>query len=405
MKTRLWISLLICLLLPASSMACPCGGADEHRIRQTAMNEIFERYRTLGACVVILQNGEVEDVFCYGQRDPGGEDITPNTLFRVASISKMITAIGVLQLWEQGLVTMDGDLSDIFGFSVRSPYAPSLPVTLRQVMSHTAGLRDSGHYTLALRGKTSALRDLFAGDSARYLFYSSVTPGSKSVYSNFGGGLLGCLIECISGQTLDSYMREHVFSPLGLTAAYSAALLPADAALANLYIMPQKWLSQKLSEDAPPSQTPDFERDYDLSAGKLIISAPDLAKLLIALCDGGIYHNVRILSESAVKEQQTPQNNLGSVSCQSGRGLCMNILTDEQVQGRTLYGHGGKASGMLCAAYFDPADRSGVVMLTNGCNNRPMRNGVGLLGREILQLGYDRFFGDSYCAESPFLVR
>ena len=75
------------------------------------------------------------------------------------------------------------------------------------------------------------------------------------------------------------------------------------------------------------------------------------------------------------------------------------------MEGRTLYGHGGKAYGMLCAAYFDPADRTGVVMLTNGCNDDRMYNGVGLVGRTVLSLCYQHIIDPAIAVRDPFEVQ
>ena len=208
----------------------------------------------------------------------------------------------------------------------------------------------------------------------------------------------------LSGQTFDEYMQENVFGPLGITAAYQAALIPQDRVLADIYHMPEKTLGKRLREDTSLITQPDFETHYFLTAGKLIISAPDLCRILIALCDGGIYENSRILSESAVQEMMTRQNDIGSVACESGHGLFINIITDDQVQGRTMYGHGGKAYGMLCAAYFDPTDRTGVVMLTNGCEDDSMHNGVGMLGRVIMRICYNRIVNPTHETEDPFAV-
>ena len=99
------------------------------------------------------------------------------------------------------------------------------------------------------------------------------------------------------------------------------------------------------------------------------------------------------------------QDHIGSVFCDSGNGLFLNVITDAEVPGRTLLGHGGKAYGMLCAAYFDPTDRTGVVMLTNGCDNRSDRNGIGVLGREILTLCYQEIIDPLHQVEDPFEVR
>jgi len=189
-----------------------------------------------------------------------------------------------------------------------------------------------------------------------------------------------------------------------VTAAYQPALMPESTPLADLFHMPGHQLAKRLRDDASIQTASDPEHHYWLTAGRLIISAPDLARLLIALCDGGLYGGRRILRESAVSQITASQDHIGSVACETGHGLFLNIIEDDQVQGRTLYGHGGKANGMLCAAYFDPADRTGVVMLTNGCQNRSVHNGVGMLGRVVLSLCYEWVIGDGHVAEDPFAV-
>lgn len=223
-------------------------------------------------------------------------------------------------------------------------------------------------------------------------------------YSNFGGGLIGVLIEKLSGQPLDDYMNAHVFAPLGITAAYQAARLPKNAKLADLYYMPQRRVAKILRDEKTNLTAADPEHNYFLTAGKLIISAPDLAKLLVVLCDGGVYGDTRILKESTVRNITTRQDHIGSVACESGHGLFLNIITDNQVEGRTMYGHGGKANGMLCAAYFDPTDRTGVVMLTNGCQNQSVHNGVGMLGRVVMRICYEQIIEPNHRAEDPFLM-
>ena len=426
--TRRILALLLCFLLPCCALAesadaVPADDAVEVTAEElqsadadvaavqsdptlTAdgkLDAIFRKYATMGACVVVVENGAVTYTHCYGLRDRDGEPVTEDTIFRVGSISKMITAIGVLQLVQDGRLTLDDDLGDALGFAIRHPQYPNTVVTLRQLMSHSTGLRDSGAYTRALRGDPLPLDQLFSGERLQYAFLTDFEPGMDCAYSNFGGGLLACLIERLTGQTLDEYMRRNVFEPLGITAAYQGALLPADAPVANMYAMPGKRQTATLRDGKPAATAPDPLRDYVYSAGKLMISAPDLAKLVIALCDGGIYRDPRLLKESAVADMTAPQNHVGSVACDTNRGLCMNIILNAQVEGRLMYGHGGKANGMLCAAYFDPTDRTGVVMLTNGCRNNSVHNGVGMLGRAVMRICYDELLS-AHVAADPFVV-
>ena len=77
-----------------------------------------------------------------------------------------------------------------------------------------------------------------------------MVPGTKRLYSNFGGGLIGSLIEKLSGQSLDDYMRENVFEPLNVTAAYQASLLPENASMADIYHMPKKIPGKRLRADS-----------------------------------------------------------------------------------------------------------------------------------------------------------
>lgn len=394
------MAFLLALMMPLCALAEPQAVSDE---AAAALKTAFARYSTLGACVAVFQNGEITHTYCYGVQRIAGADITPDTCFQVGSISKMVANIGLMQLLAEQNISLDAEIGDVLGFGVRNPAYPNTPVTLRQLMTHTASLRDGGGYQSALSGEDLTLETLF-GSRADTSFYSGYEPGLRREYSNFGGGLIGSLIEKLSGQTVDEYMQQHVFDPLDITAAFQPTLLDESVPLAAMYHMPERRIAKDLRDGPAPVTEPDYQRHYTYTAGKLTISATDLCKLLIALCDGGMYGNVRILKESAVGEITTRQNYRGSVACESGNGLFLNIITDDQVQGRTMYGHGGKANGMLCAAYFDPADRTGVVMLTNGCRNNSVYNGVGMLGRVVMRICYDQLLSGGEGVKDPFEV-
>ncbi len=390
---------------PSAATASVSGGATP-AFRAgfvTKLNAVFARYATLGAVVCVVENGSVSETFCYGLLSPDGTPMTENVLFRVGSISKMVAAMGVMQLVEQGRVTLEDDLADILQLPVRNPSYPDTPITLRQLMSHTAGFRDSGSYTRALRGEPRPLSELLTPPLQRYTFLGSIEPGVKSAYSNLGGGLLGSVIEQVTEQTVDAYLYANLFAPLGITAAYQSALLAQTAVVSNMYTMPGRRLSASVVDGTAAYFEADAQHHYTLTAGKLTISAPDLAKLLIALMDGGVYGDVRVLTEESALSMRQVQNGIGSVTGNSGFGLNMTVL-EGLVAGRTLYGHGGKANGMLCAAYFDPTDRTGIVMLTNGCNNIPMEENVGKLSLAVMRLVYTQWLEALHELRDPWLV-
>lgn len=367
------------------------------------LSAAFGQYDTLGASVAIFQNGQITYTYCYGVERIAGADITPDTAFQVGSISKMVANMGLMQLLTSQGLSLDTELGDVLGFSARNPAYPNTPVTLRQVMTHTSSLRDGGSYQSALDGHPLTLETLFSKRADR-IFDPEHEPGSYRNYSNFGGGLIGSLIEKLSGQTVDAYLQANLFAPLGITAAFQPALMPGETRLAALYHMPERRIAKDLKSETHVVIEPDFQRHYTYTAGKLIISAPDLAKLLIVLCDGGMYGGTRVLKESAVGEITTRQDFRGSVICQSGNGLFLNMLEGSPLEGRTLYGHGGKANGMLCAAYFDPADRTGVVMLTNGCRNDGSRDGMGMLARLVTRICYEQVLAPRHTVQDPFAV-
>lgn len=357
----------------------------------------------MGASVTVFQNGDVTALYTFGESWITGPAITAETAFQCGSITKMISNIGLMQLLRANGYSLETELSDIFGFTIRHPEYPDTPVTLRQLMTHTASLRDGADYTQALHGDARTLEDIFSSRT-EWAFIKGQEPGTAYSYSNFGGGLIGCLIEKLSGQTVDDYMRQNVFEPLGINAAYHSDVLRDAVPMADMYDTTYRRLTNSLREPSGIPDAPDPLRHYNTTAGKLIISAQDLAKLLIMLCDGGIYQGIRILKESDAAQICTLQSYTGSVACETNSGLFLNMVQDSEVDGRLMYGHGGKAYGMLCAAYFDPTDRTGVVMLTNGCKNSSTYNGVGMLGRQILTICYKYVIDPDHEVQDPFLI-
>ncbi|MCL1963450.1 MAG: beta-lactamase family protein, partial [Firmicutes bacterium] len=309
--------------------------------------------------------------------------------FRIASVTKMVSAIGVLRLVEQGMLELDRDASDYFAFPIRNPYYPNTPVTLRQIMSHTATLKDDYHYERAARGQIEWLHNVFHGNYTNMNYFHR-EPGTYAAYSNFGGGMLGVFMEQLTGLTIDEYMARNVFAPLSITAAYHTPCLPYDAKIARVYEVDSSSMTLDLEARADEHFDAEPELDYAHTAGALMITAEGLAKIVIALAGDGSVDGVRLLLPETVEMMRTRQDHIGSVQCDAGRGLNLNIITDSLVRGRTLYGHQGKAYGMICAAYFDPADQTGVVLLTNGCDTSTV-NSVARIARAMITQAYTYF--------------
>ena len=370
-----------------ATFQCFCGSAREHEQNARRLKGALDAYGAVGAQVVLIKDWKIADIYCFGYASRQDKIlVNPNTMFRVGSISKMVTAIGLLRLWEMGLFDLDEDIGRYCDFPVRNPYHRDTPITIRQIMTHTSSLVDYGHYNRAINGTVVKLSSVFTSSSSSTDF-STNTPGAKYDYSNFGGGLLGSFIELFTGMTSDEWMARAVYRPLGITASYFTPSLPKDVYIAKIYSIASYSVIMDSMALTHADKTDDYQTHYIYSAGALSISAYDLAKALLVIAGDGSVDGVRVLEPGTVAMMRTAQNNIGSVTCESKTGLNLNIIQNRLVSGRTLYGHQGKAYGMICAAYCDPTDGTGVVLLTNGCDDSTV-NSVARIAHEVLGVAY-----------------
>ena len=129
------LSVILCILfaslpsLATAIMSEEIGGQ---------VDAIFKKSQTVGGALVVFRNGKIEYTRYYGYQDAENQiPATKNTYFRLASVTKMVTGIGLLQLREQGLLELDRDISDYFGYPIANTHYPDTPITLRQIMSRS----------------------------------------------------------------------------------------------------------------------------------------------------------------------------------------------------------------------------------------------------------------------------
>ena len=185
-----------------------------------------------GAAILVIRDGKIKYTKGYGLADPQtGRAVTKDTLFTIASISKTLTATALMTVYEKKKLKLDDDINLYLPFKVINPYFPDEPITFRMLLSHTSTLKDSEaffeYYTLQ---KTPVLQDspIPLGDFIKdYLTpdgmlynlednFLNAKPGAVFKYSNIGFGLLGFLIECISGIRFNEYCKQFIFKPLGM---------------------------------------------------------------------------------------------------------------------------------------------------------------------------------------------
>ncbi len=283
------------------------------------------------------------------------------TPFMLASVSKTVTAVAVMQARERGYFGLDDDVNTILGFSVRNPGAAGVKITPRRLLTHTSSIRDNW-------GELSPL--YVQGDSPiplgtfleRYLvpggqyfaagknFYAYV-PGTRYDYSNVGASLAGYLVEAATGTPFDAWCEQNIFGPLGMTrTSWHLAGLDRDLiALPYRRLRGGGWKSYGLYG------YPDYPD------GQLRTTPSSLARFLATFASGGAYPGGRILEASTVNMMLTDQ--LTGINA-PWQGL---IWYREDAGGLgTLYGHNGGDSGVTTDLWFRRSDGAGAVVLANG---------------------------------------
>lgn len=378
---------LICLFA-AVVLLIPCAFAEEELTLDEEFSALLKRYKTTGAVLTIAKDGEIVYQLNYGYADKKAEElVTDDTYFRLASVTKMITAIHVMQLVEQGLLDLDADISDYFGYTIRNPHYKNDPITLRQLMSHTSSINAAGGYTNDPDGYIWKMLSL---ERSRVANYYKHKPGSKYVYSNFGAGLMGSLIEIATGKNFGQSVEEGVFAPLGIDAAYNVNLLDEPEKITNLYSDEGKLRTAKsnyLKRTWDDSVNPEYH--FKSTAGALWMRGEDLCRLGIMLCQGGTVDGVTILQPDTVYEMMSSQEGNPGVTCDSKYGLCV-YRKSELLDDRIVYGHQGMSGGVVVGLFFDPESQLVFSLITNGSDSR-MDNYMTIIIRKLFALTWEKF--------------
>jgi CubicO group peptidase (beta-lactamase class C family) len=318
-----------------------------------------------------------------------GRALTPDDPARIASISKLVVALGVMRLVEQGGIDLDGDVSDYLGWRLRNPAFPDVPITLRLLLSHRSSLRDEVNYVIPLGGTVQAV---VADPKA---FDPEHAPGSFYRYSNLGFPVIGTVLEKATGERFDRLMRRLVLEPMQIDACFNwsgcskdkiarhVVLYRASGAVAldDLKGKPPECLVNK-APDAPC----DLEA-YRIGThgglfspqGGLRISVRDLATIgQLLLRKGRLPDGTRLLSEAGIAEMMRPHWRADGANGEQEKGfycaygLSVQILgqcppgDDPFGDGRTRFGHAGDAYRLKSGLWIDPERGTGIAYFATG---------------------------------------
>ena len=324
------------------------------------LNQLMQEHPVMGLSIAVVKEGKVVHTQALGWKEEGKVSLQTSDLFRIASISKSFTATGLLQLVEKGKISLDDEVSSLIGFPIRNPKFPDRVITLRMLLSHTSSLNDSqGYFTLDVAHPDKNVR--------WQEVYNTYSPGEGYQYCNLNFNLAGAILEKHSGVRFDTYIQENILKPLGLYGGYDVDQLDKSR-LATLYNYqrdsalfvpsPAAYSSKReeLKTYVSGYSTPIFS-----PTGGMKISAPDLAKYLLLHMNYGKVGKVRLISAAHAQEMQTP---LSSVE---NYGLAL-WKTNVLIPGVELVGHTGSAYGLYSALFFNPEEKFGFVVISNGCD-------------------------------------
>lgn len=272
--------------------------------------------------------------------------VDANTLFNIGSVTKVFTAIAVMQLYEQGKLDIDNPVSDYLpDFAIKQRFPESEPITVRSVLTHHAGL--PGDYA----------KDKFAenpGDFLTILQYlntqSTIFPVNKIYsYSNIGYTLLGIMVERISGETYENYIKKHIFEPAGMKTA-------------GIYKKYEPGKSYSNGFDAKGEFYEELPL-IDIPAGSIYASLTDMIKFGQTL----MKKNSPLLNEQTKELMFEVQNMNIALDLRNRVAICWNISNKANELGR-IYEHGGATMYHRADFSIAPDAGLGTVMLSNSNN-------------------------------------
>lgn len=370
MPRLLAASLVCCLILSPWGLRA----AEPLAALKPKLQEYVDKGQVAGVVAVVGRRDKVLATEVVGSQDIEAKSpMRPDTLFRIASMTKPITAIGIMMLADEGKLSVDDPvekhLPEFKGQRIVTDKSgdtltlktPSRPITLRDLLTHTSGLPGSPPVGLAdLYPKRN--RTLAEGT----LVYSQqplqFEPGSKWAYCNTGIDTLGRVIEVVSGKPFEDFLRDRVFIPLEMK---DTTFYPSTEQLARL----AQTYDQKDGKLIPTPHslvgTP-VGAKYPIPAGGLYSTAGDLAKLYQTMLARGMRGEKRILSEASVEAMTRLQT--GDLVCGfvPGMGFGYGWAVVKEPQGVTAmlspgtYGHGG-AFGTQ--GWIDPKQDLFVILL------------------------------------------
>lgn len=332
-------------------------GVKDERELTAKVSQILNRWPAVGFALGVVREGRLVYFHGHGLADIASHTpVTEDTVFRIGSITKTITAIAVMQLWEQGRIDLDAAANDYLrSYKLVPAKASFRPATVRQLLTHTAGIPEQAHPLGLLRpdwGETVKLGQPLPSLAEYYRggLRVAVEPGSTFMYGDHSIATLGQIVEDVSGQPLARYFREHIFEPLGMEDTDLLRSERVQSHLATGYTLGA----------AGPKAASDREM-IPAAAGAVYSTTRDMARYVAALLGGGGSEHGSVLTPTTMammfEPHYQPDPRIPGMGLAFFRG---------NLDGHVTVEHQGILPGFNSQIWLAPDEGVGVLAFTNG---------------------------------------
>lgn len=346
---------------PAAAVREPPSAADVDAYLDDFMPDALARSAIPCAVVVVVSGGRVLAERGFGLADvsAGLSCEADRTVFRIASLSKLFVWTAVMQLVERGQLDLDRDINTWLDFSIRPAF--DAPVTLRSLMTHTAGFEE-------------AFRDFIYADArqlgSQQRFFHTVQParifppGERVAYSNYGAALAAYIVERVAGEPFEDYVARHIFEPLRMRDSTFRQPPPAE-------LLGRR--AQSYSTSADPPEAPLYTQP--IGAGAAVSTGADMARFMLAHLQDGALDGARILSVESARTMR-------EMAWQPDVAVRLNSMAlgfeRTDYNGWAVVRHGGDTQGFRSLLSMIPDAGLGVFIAVNGSGTDnaswPLRN-------------------------------
>jgi CubicO group peptidase (beta-lactamase class C family) len=356
-RLRQSIATTLVMLTYVAAMSCAIAqtgklSADRQAAIEGAISKFMAASNTPGVSAAVVQDGEFVWSAGFGMADlENSVPATSETLYRLGSISKPITATAAMELWERGKLDLDAPVQKYCPAFPQKPW----PITTRQLLGHLGGIR---YYNVPEVPYSVSQADPEVGNTRHFengiegglKFFANdplvAQPGTHFNYSTQGYTLVGCAIEGASGETYADYVRENVLIPAGMLQTR-----PDD----RFAIIPRRTRFYSKDESGATVNAEFLDSSYKVPGGGLLSSASDMARFEVAILTDRLVKNA---TRDMMWTPQMPSDGLGRMVY----GLGWQLGATDDVKD---VGHGGGQQGTSTMMLIAPDARAGVVVLTN----------------------------------------